>query len=152
MSNLRISDFDFHLPPELIAQQPPELRGASRMLVMNRKTGALSDQLFADLPSLLQPGDLLILNDSRVIPARLYAYRTTIREREAPTGRIEVMLTEPQGENSWRALVKPGRKVAIGEILAFPAPDGSVALEAEVLERGEFGDRLLQFAPSADFF
>ncbi|WP_058189152.1 tRNA preQ1(34) S-adenosylmethionine ribosyltransferase-isomerase QueA [Terracidiphilus gabretensis] len=152
MSSLRISDFDFHLPTELIAQQPPETRGASRMLVMDRQTGTLSDQLFANSPSLLQPGDLLILNDSRVIPARLYARRTTIRDREAPTGRIEVMLTEPQGENRWRALVKPGRKVAVGEILAFPASDGSVALEAEVLERGEFGDRLLQFAPTTDFF
>jgi S-adenosylmethionine:tRNA ribosyltransferase-isomerase len=150
--NLRIFDFDFHLPPELIAQQPPEIRGASRMLVMNRETGALSDQHFADFPSLSQPGDLLVLNDSRVIPARLYARRTLQRDRETPTGRIEVMLTEPQGENRWRALVKPGRKVAIGEILAFPASDGSIALEAEVLERGEFGDRLLQFAPSADFF
>jgi S-adenosylmethionine:tRNA ribosyltransferase-isomerase len=150
--NLRIFDFDFHLPPELIAQQPPEIRGASRMLVMNRETGALSDQYFADFPSLSQPGDLLVLNDSRVIPARLYARRTLQRDRETPTGRIEVMLTEPQGENRWRALVKPGRKVAIGEILAFPASDGSIALEAEVLERGEFGDRLLQFAPSADFF
>jgi S-adenosylmethionine:tRNA ribosyltransferase-isomerase len=152
MSNLRISDFDFHLPPELIAQQPPETRGASRMLVMDRQTGALSDKLFADFTSLLQPGDLLVLNDSRVIPARLYARRTTIRDREAATGRIEVMLTEPQGKNRWRALVKPGRKVAIGEILAFPAADGSIALEAEILERGEFGDRLLQFAPCADFF
>jgi S-adenosylmethionine:tRNA ribosyltransferase-isomerase len=152
MSNLRISDFDFHLPPELIAQQPPETRGASRMLVMDRQTGALSDKLFADFPSLLQPGDLLVLNDSRVIPARLYARRTTIRDREAATGRIEVMLTEPQGKNRWRALVKPGRKVAIGEILAIPAADGSIALEAEILERGEFGDRLLQFAPCADFF
>jgi S-adenosylmethionine:tRNA ribosyltransferase-isomerase len=151
-NSLRISDFDFHLPPELIAQQPPERRGASRMLVIDRKTGALSDQHFTNLPSLLQPGDLLVLNDSRVIPARLYARRTTIRDREAATGRIEVMLTEPQGENRWRALVKPGRKVAIGEILAFAAPDGTIALEAEVLERGEFGDRLLQFAPCADFF
>jgi S-adenosylmethionine:tRNA ribosyltransferase-isomerase len=150
--NLRISDFDFHLPPELIAQQPPEVRGASRMLVIDRKSGALSDKFFADFPSLLQPGDLLVLNDSRVIPARLYALRTTIRDREAPTGRIEVMLTEPQGENRWRALVRPGKKVNVGEHLVFPASDGSIALEAEVLERGEFGDRLLAFSSKEDFF
>ena len=152
MSDLRVSDFDFHLPPELIAQQPPEVRGASRMLVMDRASGALSDQLFADFPSLLNPGDLLVLNDSRVIPARLYAQRTTIRDREAPIGRIEVMLTEHEGENRWRALVRPGKKVNVGEHLVFPAADGSIALEANVLERGEFGERLLEFAPADDFF
>jgi S-adenosylmethionine:tRNA ribosyltransferase-isomerase len=152
MSSLQVSDFDFHLPPELIAQQPPQVRGASRMLVVNRNTGALSGKLFADFPSLLQPGDLLVLNDSRVIPARLYALRTTIRDREAPTARIEVMLTEPQGENRWRALVRPGKKVDIGEHLVFPAADGSIVLEAEVLERGEFGDRLLAFSSKEDFF
>ena len=96
-------------------------------------------------------GDLLVLNDSRVIPARLYARRTLRREKEKPTGRIEVMLTESAGENRWHALVRPGRKVAIGERLVFPAPDGSIALEAEVIERGQFGDRLLEFTPVDDF-
>ena len=150
--DLRVADFDFDLPQELIAQQPPAERGASRMMVMDRVTGAVRDCVFTDFPSLLHSGDLLVLNDSRVIPARLYARRTLRREREKPTGRIEVMLTEPAGKNRWRALVRPGRKVAIGERLVFPAPDGSIALQAEVLERGEYGDRLLKFAPSADFF
>ena len=179
MSGLRVADFDFDLPPELIAQQPPAERGQSRMLVMNRATGALRDSSFAELPALLQPGDLLVLNESRVIPARLYARRTLRRERETPTGRIEVMLTEPvtpqqlrapsiplstaewvgnhepqpaAGENLWRALVRPSRKIAIGEILVFPAPDGAIALEAEVMERGQFGERLLRFKPVNDFF
>jgi S-adenosylmethionine:tRNA ribosyltransferase-isomerase len=151
-TGLRVDDFDFDLPPELIAQQPPEERGQSRMLAMDRATGALRDARFADLPSLLKPGDLLVLNDSRVIPARLYARRTLRREREEPTGRIEVMLTEPAGDNAWRALVRPGRKVAIGERLVFPAADGAIALEAEVLERGQFGERLLRFEPVDDFF
>ncbi len=93
-----------------------------------------------------------MLNDSRVIPARLYARRTLRREKEKPTGRIEVMLTEPAGDNRWHALVRPGRKVAIGEILVFPSPSGAIELKAEVLERGEFGDRLLQFEPVEDFF
>src|SRR3974377_1819833 len=101
MSGLRVADFDFDLPPELIAQQPPEQRGQSRMLVMNRATGALRDSPFPEFPSLLRPGDLLVLNDSRVIPARLYARRTLIRDHEKPTGRIEVMLTEPAGGNRW---------------------------------------------------
>ena len=152
MSGLRVADFDFDLPEELIAQQPPQERGQSRMLVVDRAAGAVRDAMFAEFPSLLKPGDLLVLNDSRVIPARLHALRTLVRERERPTGRIEVMLTEPEGENEWRALVRPGRKVAIGERLVFPAASGRIELEAEVLERGAFGERLLQFAPVDDFF
>ena len=105
MRPLRVADFDFHLPPELIAQQPPAERGLSRMLAMNRATGALRDSSFAELPTLLNPGDLLVLNESRVIPARLYAHRTRnlgapgpasgTRETAQPTGKIEVFLTEP---------------------------------------------------------
>jgi S-adenosylmethionine:tRNA ribosyltransferase-isomerase len=150
--NLRVADFDFDLPAELIAQQPPAERGLSRMLVLNRSTGVWRDSTFAELPSLLNPGDLLVLNDSRVIPARLYARRTLIRDHEKPSGRIEVLLTEPAEENCWRVLVRPGRKVAIGERLVFPAPNGELALEAEVLERGVYGERLLRFAPVPDFF
>lgn len=152
MSDLLVSDFDYELPEELIAQEPPAERGRSRMLVMHRETGEVRDSHFSEFPSHLGEGDLLVLNDSRVIPARLYARRTLRREKEKPTGRIEVMLTEPAGENRWHALVRPGRKIAIGERLVFPAPDGSVVLEAEVLERGQFGDRLLEFAPGDDFF
>jgi S-adenosylmethionine:tRNA ribosyltransferase-isomerase len=151
-AGLRVADFDFDLPAELIAQQPPTERGLDLMLVVDRMTGAVRDARFAEFASLLRPGDLLVLNDSRVIPARLYGRRTLLRDHEKPTGRIEVMLTEPAGENQWRALVRPGRKVAIGERLVFPAPSGEVALEAEVLERGQFGERLLQFEPVDDFF
>ena len=150
--NLLVSDFNFELPPELIAQQPPAERGLSRMLVMDRATGVVRDSQFAEFPFLLRPGDLLVLNDSRVIPARLYARRTLRREREKPTGRIEVMLTEPAEGNCWHALVRPGRKVAIGEILVFPSPSGAVELKAEAIDRGEFGDRLLRFEPVDDFF
>jgi len=152
MTDLRVSDFDYDLPEELIAQHPPAERGASRMLVLDRATCALQDSAFAQLPSFLKPGDLLVLNDSRVIPARLFARRTLRREREMPTGRIEVMLTEPAGDNQWRALVRPGRKIAIGERLVFPSPTGEIVLEAEVLERGPYGERLLEFAPVDDFF
>jgi S-adenosylmethionine:tRNA ribosyltransferase-isomerase len=150
--DLLVSDFDFHLPQGLIAQEPPVERGASRMLIMDRPTGVLQDSMFAELPSQLRPGDLLVLNDSRVIPARLYARRTLRREKETPTGRIEVMLTEQAGKNRWHALVRPGRKVTIGEILAFPNLNGAVELRAEVVERGQFGDRLLEFEPVDDFY
>lgn len=151
-SGLLVTDFDFELPEELIAQQPPADRGQSRMLVMDRAIGDLRDSRFSELASLLNPGDLLVLNDSRVIPARLYARRTLRREREKPTGRIEVMLTEPDGNNCWHALVRPGRKVAIGEILVFPSASGDIELTAKVIERGQFGDRLLQFEPVDDFY
>jgi S-adenosylmethionine:tRNA ribosyltransferase-isomerase len=151
-SGLLVEDFDFELPAELIAQEPPEERGRSRMLAMDRATGALRDASFVDLPSLLNPGDLLVLNDSRVIPARLYARRTAVRDRQEPTGQIEVLLTEPAEDNRWRALVKPGKKVGAGERLVFPAASGAIELEAEVLERGQFGERLIRFAPVDDFF
>src|SRR5579871_2104919 len=124
--SLRVSDFDYELPEELIAQEPPAERGASRMLVMDRAAGTLRDTMFAEFPSFLRPGDLLVLNNSRVIPARLYAHRTLRHEREKPTGRIEVMLTEPAGESEWYALVRPGRKVAIGEILEFTSASGAI--------------------------
>jgi len=150
-ADLRVQDFDYDLPPELIAQEPPAERGASRLLLLDRRTGAFRDSFFSEFAQHLRLGDLLVLNDSRVIPARLFARRTLVREREKPSGRIEVMLTEPvpgdAGENQWRALVRPSRKVAIGERLVFPARDGRIALEAEVIERGRFGERLLEFAP-----
>jgi S-adenosylmethionine:tRNA ribosyltransferase-isomerase len=149
---MRVAEFDFDLPVELIAQQPPQERGQSRMLVMNRATGELRDSRFDEIPSLLRPGDVLVLNDSRVIPARLYARRTLVRDRQHPSGLIEVLLTEPAGENTWRALVKPGKKVGTGERLQFLSASGKVELEAEVLERGEFGERLLRFAPVDDFY
>jgi S-adenosylmethionine:tRNA ribosyltransferase-isomerase len=152
MSGLRVADFDFDLPAELIAQQPPAERGLSRMLAVDRATGALRDAFFAEFPSLLNPGDLLVLNDSRVIPARLYARRTVVRDRQETSGLVEVLLTEPAGENLWRALVKPGKKVGVGERLAFASASGAIELEAEVLERGEFGERLLRFEPVVDFF
>ncbi len=152
MSDLLVTDFDYDLPEELIAQQPPADRGASRMLLMDRASGAVRDSRFLEFPSLLNAGDVLVLNDSRVIPARLYARRTLRREKEKPTGRIEVMLTEPAGDNCWHALVRPGRKVAIGEILVFPGQSGVIELTAEVLERGQYGDRLLRFEPVDDFY
>jgi S-adenosylmethionine:tRNA ribosyltransferase-isomerase len=150
-----VSDYDFELPQELIAQQPPEERGTSRMLVLNREQPAgagISDQNFADLPGLLTSGDLLVLNDSRVIPARLFARRTTVRGLQEPSAHIEVLLTSPDGEGNWNALVKPGRKVRAEDNLEFLAPDGTVALTAKVLQHGEYGQRLIRFNPVEDFF
>jgi S-adenosylmethionine:tRNA ribosyltransferase-isomerase len=152
---LRVSDFNFDLPEELIAQSPPVIRGSSRMLVLDRVTGAYQDNFFSNLPKILRPGDLLILNDSRVIPARLYATRAGLHTQynsPDPTGRIEVLLTQQLAENDWAALVRPSRKVQPGERLLFHAPNESKPLlEAEILTAGEFGERTLRFAPTADF-
>ncbi len=149
-----VSDFNFELPEELIAQSPPEVRGTSRMLRVDRATGAWQDGHFADLPKILEPGDLLILNDSRVLPARLYAMRgglTTQAGSPAPSGRIEVLLTQQLGPTEWAVLVRPGRKVPVGETLLFPDAGGETVLTAEVLEAREFGERTIRFAADEHF-
>src|SRR5580704_10598985 len=92
-----VSDFHYDLPEDLIAQHPPTVRGASSMMTLSRATGDFADKQFTDLPQLLQPGDLLILNDSRVLPARLYAIRSGLRTQPnspAPSGQIEILLTQ----------------------------------------------------------
>ena len=160
LASLSVSDFDFHLPEELIAQQPPTQRGTSRMLVVNRSMARslpiadtlFTDRQFADLPSLLNPGDVLVLNDSRVIPARLFARRANARGKQEPSGQIEVLLTYPEAEGNWQALVRPGRKVRPRDRLIFDDPSGTPALEAEVLSSGDFGARTLRFEPVSDFF
>ena len=149
-----VSDFNFHLPEDLIAQSPPLVRGSSRMLVVDRASGALADDLFATLPNHLRPGDLLILNDSRVLPARLYATRAGARTQQnspPPTGRVEVLLTQQIEPGLWTALVRPGRKVQPGEILLFPDASGDTILRAEVIAAAEFGERTLRFAPDPEF-
>jgi len=148
-----VSDFHYDLPQELIAQHPPAVRGASRMLTLSRATGAYEDHQFVELPQLLRSGDLLILNDSRVLPARLFATRgglKTQRNSPAPSGHIEVLLTQRMASehNDWTALVKPAKKVQPGETLHF----GASALTAAVLAAGEFGERTLRFAPVEEDF
>ncbi len=149
-----VQDFDFDLPEELIAQEPPLDRSGARMLSLDRNTGECRDGMFVDFPSMLNGGDLLVLNNSRVIPARLFAQRSTQKGQQPPTAAIEVLLTEQLSEWEWLALVRPGRKVGVGEVLAFfePATNAVAALQAEVTERREFGERVLRFTPSADFW
>jgi S-adenosylmethionine:tRNA ribosyltransferase-isomerase len=144
---VQVSDFDFELPPEQIAQQPPSERGKSRMLHLNRQSGAWRDSYFDQLPDLLHEGDVLVLNDSRVIPARLFGTRLG-----ETTGKVEILLTEQVSEWEWRALTRPARRMVLGRKVTFAAPDGDSLLEAEVVEGGEFGERLLRFTPVADFF
>ena len=145
-----VSEFDFDLPENLIAQEPAEDRAGSRMLTLDRATGAVEDRWFRELPALLRPGDLLVLNDSRVIPARLFAHRAGLhtQAQHRVTGRVQVLLAEQLSEWEWKALVRPGRKVLTGEHLEF----GDADLRAEVTAHGEFGERTLRFEPVADFF
>jgi S-adenosylmethionine:tRNA ribosyltransferase-isomerase len=137
------SHFDYQLPEELIAQEPLEDRAASRMLVVDRASGRWQDRTFRDLPQCLGPGDCLVLNDSRVFPARLYGHRAGWQ------GKVEVLLVRPlaSGSRVWEALVRPGRKVRTGERIAF---DGG--LEAEVIGRSAFGQRALSFPANRDLF
>jgi len=151
-----VKDFHFDLPEDLIAQAPPAIRGTSRMLVLDRQTGQYKDDHFRNLPEILRPGDLLILNDSRVIPARLYATRARSQQTQHnspdPTGRIEVLLTQHLGADDWSALVRPSRKVQPGERLLFHAlNEAQPLLEAEVLAAGDFGERTLRFTPVPNF-
>jgi S-adenosylmethionine:tRNA ribosyltransferase-isomerase len=150
---MRLSDFDYELPSELIAQQPLADRSASRMLVLDRAAHRFEDRRFADLPDLLQPGDLLALNNTRVFPARLLGRRRGARSqpigkgnpaaREYLTGEVELLLTHREGEDVWQGLVHPGRKIGTGEVLFF----GNDELEAEVLDRGERGLRRVRLIP-----
>ncbi len=182
-----VSDFDFHLPEELIAQEALADRSSSRLLHLSRSTGSFEDRRFIEFPNLLRPGDLLVLNSSRVFPARLYGRRAGLHaqpvsprnpaSRDFLHGRVEVMLTRQLGPLEWQALVRPGRKIGVGEKIFFSAADSirdfsaspsaptsrlddpepsnfaqQAELTAEVIARGEFGERTLRFDPVPDFF
>jgi len=120
------------------------------MLTLDRATGKYEDRIFRDFPELLRDGDLLVLNDSRVIPARLFAHRAGLHTQPGhhSTGRIQILLTEQISEWAWRVLARPGRKALTGELLTF----GDGELRAEIVAHGEFGERTLRFEPVADFF
>ena len=132
---MKTSDFNFDLPEELIAQTPLEKRDNSRLLVLDKATGETAHMHFYDLPKLLHPGDCLVLNDSRVLPARLLGHR------EPGGGAVEVLLLIDRGEKTWECLVRPGRKVRTGARLSF----GDGALTAEVTQVLENGNRLIKF-------
>jgi S-adenosylmethionine:tRNA ribosyltransferase-isomerase len=149
---VNLSDFDYHLPEELIAQEPLADRSASRMLVIDRARGRWEDRRFAEFPSFLRPGDCVVLNNSRVFPSRLFGRRGGVHSlpvgKHNPkrwqnlSGRVEVFLTKPVSADrkTWEALVRPGRKMRTGERIRF-----SEELSAEIVGRGEFGERTIRF-------
>lgn len=154
-----LSAFDYHLPDDLIAQQPLADRAASRMLVVHRAEQRWEDRAFRDLPGYLHPGDCLVLNDSRVFPARLFGHRTGVKSlpigkhnpkrHEYLSGEVEVFLVRPLSADAheWEALVRPGRKMRTGERIRFDS-----GLEAEILARGEFGERTIRFSGADDLY
>lgn len=149
-----VSEFDYHLPEELIAQEPLADRAASRLLHLHSQTGVFEDQRFRDFPELLRSDDLVVFNNTRVFPARLYGRRKGLRAqvvssrnpaaRDFLHGRIEVLLTRQvdQDANEWQCLVRPGRKIGVGEQLFFGERD---ELRGEVVGRRDFGERLIRF-------
>jgi S-adenosylmethionine:tRNA ribosyltransferase-isomerase len=156
-----VSEFDYRLPEELIAQEPLAEREASRMLRLDRHSGDIQDLSFRDFPELLHPGDLVVFNNTRVFPARLYGRRSGSKSqplsmrnpasRDFLQGRIEVLLTRQlsQEPNEWECLVRPGRKIGVGEKLFFGERQ---ELVAEVVHRGTFGERRIRFEPVPNFF
>jgi S-adenosylmethionine:tRNA ribosyltransferase-isomerase len=156
-----VSEFHYELLPELIAQEPLADRAASRMLHLQRRSAQWRDRTFREFPNLLRPDDLLVINSTRVFPARLYGHRSGSRaqavshhnpaSRDFLQGRVEVLLTEQVSKEpiEWECLVRPGRKIGVGEHLLFGEP---AQLEAEVIARAGFGERRIRFVPVDNFF
>ena len=135
MDGLKTSDYFYELPPELIAQDPLEDRSSSRLMVLDQKTGAVSHHVFREIPSFLRPGDCLVLNNTKVIPARLMGVR------EETGGAVEVLLLKRHAGDVWECLVKPGKKARPGTRLVF----GEGLLHAQVEDVVEDGNRLIRF-------
>ncbi|MCM1342360.1 MAG: S-adenosylmethionine:tRNA ribosyltransferase-isomerase, partial [Muribaculaceae bacterium] len=133
---LKTSDYYFDLPQELIAQDPLEDRSASRLLVLDKESGCVSHHVFREITDFLEPGDCLVLNNTKVIPARL------LGEREGTGAHVEVLLLKRRENDIWETLVKPGKKCRPGTRLVF----GGGLLKGEVLETVEEGNRLIRFA------
>jgi S-adenosylmethionine:tRNA ribosyltransferase-isomerase len=136
-----LAAFDFHLPEERIAQEPLADRAASRMLVVHRAEGRWEDRAFRDFPAYLREGDCVVLNDSRVLPARLFGTRV------GHTAEVEVFLLRACSADGreWTALVRPGRKLGVGQRIRF-----ADSLEGEITGRGEFGERTIRFESERD--
>ena len=147
---MRVDEFDYELPDELIAQRPLDRRDASRLLVVERASGGLEDSQFSRFPDFLTGNELIVFNNARVIPARLFGKRVGVHSqkssnktvREHLSGNVEVFLTRKLAGDTWEALVRPGKKMQVGERVQF----GEGELEAEIISRGELGIRTVRFA------
>ena len=154
---MNVSEFDYDLPPDRIAQRPLPERDASRMLLLDRATGAWEDRIFRELPEILRGDELIIINNARVLPARLFGRRVGLRaekpgrhnpaRHEFLKTQIEVLLVRQIGADTWEVLVRPGRKIAVGERIIF----GEGELEARIEGRGEYGLRVVRFTSKDGF-
>ena len=133
---MNVSDFDYELPEELIAQDPIEDRSSSRLLMLDKKTGAIEHHIFRDIIDALNPGDCLVINNTRVIPARLLGVK------EDTGAAIEVLLLKRRDNDIWETLVKPGKKMKLGAVVSF----GDGILKGTVIDVVEEGNRLIQFS------
>lgn len=137
---MNVDEFDFDLPEKLIAQVPLTDRTASRLLTLDRKSGDIAHRRFSDIAELLGPGDVLVLNDTRVIPARLFGVK------QDTGAKAELLLLKPLREDLWEALVKPGKKLRKGAVVQFGADEsGEPLLTATIAEEGEMGGRTVRF-------
>ncbi|MBR3339098.1 MAG: tRNA preQ1(34) S-adenosylmethionine ribosyltransferase-isomerase QueA [Lachnospiraceae bacterium] len=145
---MKTSDFYYELPEELIAQDPLEDRSSSRLLYLNRESGEITHGVFTDVKKYLMPGDTLVINDTKVIPARLYGVR------EGTLGKVEILLLVRKSADTWETLVKPGKKCKVGTGILFGSPDGSAEkapLIGEVVDILEEGNRLIRFTYTGIF-
>ena len=140
MRKFSVSDFDYELPEGMIAQYPSEKREESRLMVVNRKEQSISTDIFKNITTYLSDNDLLVMNETKVIPARLVGKKPT-------GGKIEVLLLEEVDENTWKCLVKPGRRLMIGSKMIL----GEI-LHGEIIQWGDKGERLIRFSYEGDFF
>lgn len=134
---LAIADFDYELPQDRIAQEPLADRAASKLMLLDRETGSIEHRVFCDLPALLNPGDLLVVNDSRVIPARVQGFRST-------GGAVEFLLLRPDVEGLWLALARPSRRLQIGEVIEIPSRSGGAPAGITLREKRDEGQVLLE--------
>ncbi|NLJ99622.1 MAG: tRNA preQ1(34) S-adenosylmethionine ribosyltransferase-isomerase QueA [Clostridia bacterium] len=138
---MRTKDFDYYLPKELIAQKPVYPRDSSRLMVLNKDTGERKDEIFTNIVAYLRKGDVLVLNNTRVIPARLYG------RRYDTGGKVEILLLHKKTSNTWETLVKPGKRAKPGMELIF----GNGELRARVLSSTDNGGRIIEFSCCSDF-
>lgn len=138
---MKVEDFNYELPEERIAQDPIEPRDMSRLMILDRKTGEIRHRIFREIIQELRLGDMLVLNDTKVLPARLFAHKDT-------GAKIELLLLKQVGASVWQCLVKPGKKATPGVKLYFDLPE----LTAEIVSHSEEGTRLVRFHAQQDFF